>query len=421
MYFKGMPIGFGFMLLVVNCVSLAEPLEIDGLVIIVNDQPILKSDVDAAINILGVVSEPKRKISEKQIVEQLVQYKLQELKGKEIGIKIEEDKIEKTLEGIARHKKQSLTELKKSVEMENISYIDLMENTRRELKIAEARNVFVQRRFRILPEEVDSLASSMARKASLREKYKILHIQLEAKEGNGESVKSLMGKLRSGVDFSTLALAYSQGPKASKGGDWGWMSKEEMPTIFADHISLEQPKGSTIGPFLIGSQLHVIRIDDVKDLQRFLVKEFNIRHILMKRSATPSDEIIKKKLRSFIQQIKTGKANFEELAGQYSQDMESASKKGVLGYQTADLYISEFKNYLETLPVGEISEPFSTKYGWHIIEIIGKKEVDKTNAHLKDEAYHAIFNQRFNQECSAWIQELRASAYIEYLDENYEQ
>ena len=133
------------------------------------------------------------------------------------------------------------------------------------------------------------------------------------------------------------------------------------------------------------------------------------------------DEIIKKKLSSFIKQIKTGKSTFEELAEQHSQDIDSASKKGILGYQTADLYISEFKNYLETLPVGEISEPFSTKYGWHIIEILGKKEVDKTNAHLKDDAYHAIFNQRFNQECSAWIQELRASAYIESLDENYEQ
>ena len=124
MYFKGMPIGFGFMLLVVNGVSLAEPLEIDGLVIVVNDQPILKSDVDTARNILGFVSEPKRKRSEKQIVEQLVQYKLQELKGKEIGIKIEEARIEKTLEGIARYKNQSLAELKKSVEMENMLFVD---------------------------------------------------------------------------------------------------------------------------------------------------------------------------------------------------------------------------------------------------------------------------------------------------------
>jgi peptidyl-prolyl cis-trans isomerase SurA len=226
---------------------------------------------------------------------------------------------------------------------------------------------------------------------------------------------NIVKKLNNGADFTTLALTYSKGPKALKGGNWGWMRKEEMPTIFADHIALEN-KGSIIGPFRSGIGYHILKIDDVKGLDSVSVTEVNARHILIKPSIILSDDGARKELNGFIREIKSGKAKFGDLAEQYSQDPGSASRKGELGYQTPDLYVPEFKNKIETLPVGQISQPFKTVHGWHIVEVLGRRQVDRTDAAMKNKAYRIIFNRKFNEESSAWIQELRASAYIEDLD-----
>lgn len=179
-----------------------------------------------------------------------------------------------------------------------------------------------------------------------------------------------------------MAYAYSKGPKALQGGDWGWMRKEEMPTIFADQIKM-QNKGSIIGPFRSGVGFHILKIDDVKGLETVAVTEVNARHILIKPTIILSDEGAQKQLNEFVQRIKNGEVTFAELAQQYSQDPGSAAQKGELGYQTPDLYVPEFKHQIETLPVGQISEPFKTVHGWHIVEVLDRREVDRTDSALK--------------------------------------
>jgi peptidyl-prolyl cis-trans isomerase SurA len=105
------------------------------------------------------------------------------------------------------------------------------------------------------------------------------------------------------------------------------------------------------------------------------------------------------------------------MAQQYSQDPGSAAQDGELGYQTSDLYVPEFKHQVDTLPVGQISEPFKTVHGWHIVEVIDRREVDRTDSALKNKAYRILFNRKFNEEASAWLQEIRASAFVEVVEE----
>lgn len=411
--------------LMLSFTAQSNPVELDKVAVIVNDGAILESDISTATKLLATSSEkkgnqlPPAKILREQIIDQLISDKLQEQEADRIGVKIDDTKLNQALQDIAKHNNQSLQQLRTSIEKSGVTYPEFREKIREELAATEARNVLVRRRINILPNEVNSLASLMAKQTSQTVEYKISHIQLKVDDNNKDKMAKLadniVKKLNNGADFTTLALTYSKGPKALKGGNWGWMRKEEMPTIFADHIALEN-KGSIIGPFRSGIGYHILKIDDVKGLDSVSVTEVNARHILIKPSIILSDDGARKELNGFIREIKSGKAKFGDLAEQYSQDPGSASRKGELGYQTPDLYVPEFKNKIETLPVGQISQPFKTVHGWHIVEVLGRRQVDRTDAAMKNKAYRIIFNRKFNEESSAWIQELRASAYIEDLD-----
>lgn len=283
----------------------------------------------------------------------------------------------------------------------------------------EARNTLVRRRVNILPAEVDNLAEILANETNATVQYKIGHIQLRVGDGEDKAeaqalANELVQKLKDGEDFEKLAYAYSKGPKALQGGDWGWMRKEEMPTIFADQIKL-QNKGSIIGPFSSGVGFHILKIEDVKGLETVAVTEVNARHILIKPTVILSDEGVQKQLNEIVRQINAGEATFGELAQQYSQDPGSAAQNGELGYQTSDLYVPEFKHQVDTLAVGQISAPFKTVHGWHIVEVIDRREVDRTDSAMKNKAYRILFNRKFNEEAGAWLQEIRAAAYVEMM------
>ncbi|MDW6091000.1 peptidylprolyl isomerase SurA [Vibrio rhizosphaerae] len=420
-----------FLITIISLYSLnisATPVELDRMAVIVNDSTILTSDIDTEMKLFKAnaaqhhQSLPPDNVIRAQVIDKLISDTLQKQEADRIGVKIDDNRLNQAIEDIAKQNDQTVQELRKSIEQAGVSYGTFREKIRDEIAISEARNALVRRRINILPAEVDSLADILNQETDTSVQYKISHIQLRIDSDHDKSkvealAKSLVRRLAKGESFRTLALTYSKGPKALEGGDWGWMRKEEMPTIFADQIKM-QNKGTIIGPFRSGVGLHILKIDDVKGLQTVSVTEINARHILLKTSIILSDDGAKKELNSFIQKIHNKEATFGELAEQYSQDPGSASQQGELGYQSPDIYVPEFKHQIETLPVGQISKPFKTVHGWHIVEVMGRRQVDKTDAAQKNKAYRILFNRKFNEESSTWIQELKASAFIERLKDD---
>ncbi|EOX3360849.1 peptidylprolyl isomerase SurA [Vibrio cholerae] len=410
----------------------AEPKQLDSVAVIVNSGVILQSDVDSALKTIKANAKqnkqplPQETVLREQVLEKLIIDTLQQQEADRIGVKIDDNRLNEAIKEIAKNNQQTQEQLIASVAQEGLTYPEFREQVRKEMAASDARNVLVRRRINILPAEVDTLAELLAQETDATVQYKISHIQLRVDDGQDKSAaetlaNKLINDLRNGADFAQMAYAYSKGPKALQGGDWGWMRKEEMPTIFADQIKM-QNKGSIIGPFRSGVGFHILKIDDVKGLETVAVTEVNARHILIKPTIILSDEGAQKQLNEFVQRIKNGEVTFAELAQQYSQDPGSAAQKGELGYQTPDLYVPEFKHQIETLPVGQISEPFKTVHGWHIVEVLDRREVDRTDSALKNKAYRILFNRKFNEEASAWLQELRASAFVEVLkDEKDEQ
>ncbi|EGQ9187600.1 peptidylprolyl isomerase SurA [Vibrio cholerae] len=410
----------------------AEPKQLDSVAVIVNSGVILQSDVDSALKTIKANAKqnkqplPQETVLREQVLEKLIIDTLQQQEADRIGVKIDDNRLNEAIKEIAKNNQQTQEQLIASVAQEGLTYPEFREQVRKEMAASDARNALVRRRINILPAEVDTLAELLAQETDATVQYKISHIQLRVDDGQDKSAaetlaNKLVNDLKNGADFAQMAYAYSKGPKALQGGDWGWMRKEEMPTIFADQIKM-QNKGSIIGPFRSGVGFHILKIDDVKGLETVAVTEVNARHILIKPTIILSDEGAQKQLNEFVQRIKNGEVTFAELAQQYSQDPGSAAQKGELGYQTPDLYVPEFKHQIETLPVGQISEPFKTVHGWHIVEVLDRREVERTDSALKNKAYRILFNRKFNEEASAWLQELRASAFVEVLkDEKDEQ
>ncbi|EPF2928890.1 peptidylprolyl isomerase SurA [Vibrio navarrensis] len=411
--------------------ALAAPVELDKVAVIVNNGVILQSDIDAAMKTLRANAKkngqalPSAEVLHEQIVEKLILDTLQTQEADRIGVRIDDNRLNQAISEIAANNQQTVAELSASIASEGLSYAEFREQIRKEIAASEARNALVRRRINILPAEVDSLSEMLAQETSATVQYKLGHIQLRFSEDQDKAAveaqaKAIVEKLNNGADFSTMAYTYSKGPKALQGGDWGWMRKEEMPTIFADQIKM-QNKGSVIGPFRSGVGFHILKIEDIKGLETIAVTEVNARHILLKPTVILSDEGAKSELNEFIRRIKAGEASFAELAQQYSQDPGSAAQNGELGYQTPDLYVPEFKHQVETLPVGKISEPFQTVHGWHIVEVLDRREVDRTDSAMKNKAYRILFNRKFNEEAGAWMQELRAGAFVEIVkDEEHD-
>lgn len=411
--------------------ALAAPVELDKVAVIVNNGVILQSDIDAAMKTLRANAKkngqalPSAEVLHEQIVEKLILDTLQTQEADRIGVRIDDNRLNQAIGEIAANNQQTVAELSASIASEGLSYAEFREQIRKEIAASEARNALVRRRINILPAEVDSLSEMLAQETSATVQYKLGHIQLRFSDNQDKSAveaqaKAIVEKLNNGADFSTMAYTYSKGPKALQGGDWGWMRKEEMPTIFADQIKM-QNKGSIIGPFRSGVGFHILKIEDIKGLETIAVTEVNARHILLKPTVILSDDGAKRELSEFIRRIKAGEASFAELAQQYSQDPGSAAQNGELGYQTPDLYVPEFKHQVETLPVGKISEPFQTVHGWHIVEVLDRREVDRTDSAMKNKAYRILFNRKFNEEAGAWMQELRAGAFVEIVkDEEHD-
>ncbi|CAE6879363.1 Chaperone involved in the correct folding and assembly of outer membrane proteins. Recognizes specific patterns of aromatic residues and the orientation of their side chains [Vibrio sp. B1REV9] len=287
-----------------SCGAVAAPVELDKVAVIVNDGVILQSDINTAMKTLQANARqsgqniPSASVLKDQVVEKLIIDTLQGQEAERIGVRIDDNRLNQAIAEIARNNNQTVEQLSASVQAEGLSYSEFREQIRKELAASEARNALVRRRINILPAEVDSLAEQLSQQTNATVQYKVGHIQLRFTDDKDKSeveaeANELVKKLKDGANFSEMAYTYSKGPKALQGGDWGWMRKEEMPTIFADQIKM-QNKGSIIGPFRSGVGFHILKIEDVKGLETVAVTEVNARHILIKPTVILSDMVRKK-------------------------------------------------------------------------------------------------------------------------------
>ncbi|WP_299661102.1 peptidylprolyl isomerase SurA [uncultured Psychromonas sp.] len=411
----------------------AAEVQLDKIEAVVNKELILSSDMSNLKRDLitrykdSGQTLPDPKNIDKQILDKLISDKLQLQIAERIGLRISDAQLDQTITEMAKKQNKTLNELRADIEASGTNYKAFVANIRDELTINEVRQVQVRRRINISDQEIQQVVDRIKEQGEQTTEFHFAHILLklspEASEEKRIAVtdeaNSLVEKIENGADIKQLAIANSEGPKALEGGDWGWRKLDSIPSLFVENLQESNKKGDIIGPFNTRMGVHIIQVLDKKGNDNVITEEVNARHILVKPTIILSDEKAKLLLTTLRQQILSGTKTFDELAKEYSQDPGSAVKGGELGWADPNMYVPEFRDLAQSQTIGEISQPFHTMHGWHILQVLDKRESDTTENATKQKAYSMLFRQRFPAEAYAWLNEIRQEAYIKINNPAY--
>ncbi|MDO2948412.1 peptidylprolyl isomerase SurA [Aeromonas simiae] len=409
--------------------ALAAPELIDRVLAVVNKDVVLASQQDALVRKVKISAQeqgqslPDDATLRRQALDRLIQESLVLQLADRQGLRVSDTQLEQAIAGIAADNRMSMEQMRAQLDREGMSYAQYREEVRREILMSEVRRNQVRRRINISDQEVKQVVDVIKQQGQQQSEYHIGHIQIALPDNPSaeqlDAAKSkalrLLNALKEGADFRKLAIAESNGPKALEGGDWGWMSPQEMPTLMAEAVQ-GAGKGDIIGPLRSGAGLHIIKVFDTKGQQQVNLTEVKARHILIKPSIILSEDKAKGMLDGFLNDLKTGKATFAQLAEKYSEDPGSAVQGGELGWASPDMYAPEFRDMVNRLQPGQISQPFRTSFGWHIVQVEDRRSQDATDKAMEQRAYQLIYNRRFSEEVQSWMDELRDSAYIRIED-----
>lgn len=407
----------------------AAAQSLDHVIAIVNKDVVLQSELDRLIQKVQTdaaeqhQSLPPYHQLHKQVLDRLIEDSLILQQAERQGLRIGDTQLDQALASVAAEKGQSVANMQAQAVHEGLTPAEFRETVRKEMLISEVRRNQLRQRINITDQEVKQLAKLISEQGSKGQRFHIEHILLSLpsdadraeQERVAEKAKQLLQQLKKGADFHQAAVAESADNKALDGGDWGWLTVEEMPSLMAEAVS-NAHKGQFIGPLRSGAGLHIIHVKDMQGQQAIELQEANARHILIKTSVILSDEKAEQMLKGFLRDIQSGKASFAKLAEKYSDDTGSATKGGELGWANPDMYVPEFRDMVKTLPLNQISQPFKTVHGWHIVQVEERRSLANTPEALENRAYQLIYNRRFAEEAQTWIDELRDEAFIQMMD-----
>ena len=405
---------------------MAAPVEIDKVIGVVNQGVILKSEVDTIIDRVKKQAQeqgqqlPKDETLRVQAVERLVNQALMMQMAERMGLQISDSQLDQTLANMAKEQGGTIADLRRTIEGSGESFQAYREEIRKEITTQQVTRASVDRRIYISEQEVDNLLKIMETQGQSAEEYDIGHILIDipndATADEIADAKTRADKvielLNDGQEFKRIAISSSSGSKALEGGQLGYMGINEMPSLFAEAVK-GQKKGAIVGPLRSGAGFHIIKVQDVRGLQVVETTEVRSRHILIKPSIILSEEKARSMLAGFAKDLRAGTADFGELAKEYSEDPGSALKGGEYDWTDPTTYVPAFKDTLLSLKENEISEPFRTQFGWHIVQLLGKRIADKTELAKRNRAHGMLFNRKFKEESFNWQQEMREQAHVE--------
>ncbi len=412
--------------------ALAAPQVVDKVAAVVNNGVVLESDVDGLMQSVKLNAQqagqqlPDDGTLRHQILERLIMDQIVLQMGQKMGVKITDDQLDKAIADIAAQNKMSMDQMRSRLAYDGINFNTYRSQIRKEMTISEVRNNEVRRRVTILPQEVDALAQQVGNQNDSSTELNLSHILIPLPENPTSAqadeaekqARDIVAQAQNGADFGKLAITYSADQQALKGGQMGWGRIQELPSIFAQALSTAK-KGQIVGPIRSGVGFHILKVNDLRgQSQNISVTEVHARHILLKPSPIMTDDQARVKLEQIAADIKSGKTTFDKAAKAFSDDPGSANQGGDLGWASPDIYDPAFRDAIMKLNKGQTSTPVHSSFGWHLIELLDTRKVDKTDAAQKDRAYRMLFNRKFSEEAQTWMQEQRAGAYVKIIGSN---
>ncbi len=403
---------------------------LDRIVAIVNEDVIMQSELGKKVrSIRGQLQQqgtqlPPASILERQVLDKMIENRIQLQIALRTGVKVDDQSLNQTINNIAAENKVSLTQFREILEKDEYNYEQFRENIRNEIILSQLRKRQVENRIIVTEKEIDIFIANEDFQGTSQTEIKISHILLAlpsaATPNEISQVLQVATQVRedllSGAEFTDTAKSVSNGANAENGGDLGWRKLEDVPSLFVDHIS-DMKKNDISELIQSSSGFHIIMISDVRSDKINIIQQTHSRHILIKPDDLISSEKARYKAALLKTRIESGD-DFGLLAKGNSDDPGSAIKGGDLGWTSPGALVPEFQKVMDSIELGEVSKPFKTDYGWHILEVLERREYDNSESIRRSKARFAIKNRKLEEAMQNWTRQLRDDAYVEYsLDE----
>ena len=398
---------------------------IDRVIAVVDSGVIMESELNLRVqDIIGRLRSegtelPPKELLEEQVLERLIIEEIQLQIGDSAGVKISDAELNRALSMLASQNSMNLEQFKESLDANNSSYSKLRNSVRKELIIQRVQRGKVGANIEISEQEIENFLNSEEGRSKLAEQYNVQQILLslnsEAPESKVNSTKEkgadIIRRYNEGESFEKLAATYSSDQNALEGGSLGWRKATELPTLFSDVVT-KMKVGEASELIRSGAGFHIIRLAEKRgDVVKFEDQTL-VRHILVQPSEIRSEKQTKDLMNEIFQKLVDGE-DFKQLARQHSEDPGSKMEGGELGWSAPDTFDPAFEGVMNSADIGEVSTPFQSSFGWHILEVLDRRNEDISDDVRKNRAYSIIFNRKFEQELQRTLIELRSESYVD--------
>jgi peptidyl-prolyl cis-trans isomerase SurA len=400
---------------------------LDRVAAVVNDGIVLRSDVERQMQTIGDRIQqqgqqlPPRNVLRQQVLERLVLQELQMQRAERLGIKIPDEAINQTLAEVAERNNIKFSDLPSVLETQGVDYRDYRDEVRRELTMQTLRQRDVLGRVYVSPREVEQCIAKRKASPNADNEFNLAHILVAIPSTADEQqvaertsrAQAVYERASRNEDFGQLAITYSDSGTALEGGALGWRKASQLPSFVAEIIPT-LAAGAVTEPIRTPSGLHIFKVLEVRGGQApALVSQVHARHILLKPNEVEDDQTVRQKLLQIRERVLGGES-FEAIASVTSEDAGSAAQGGDLGWTGPGNFVPEFEKQLEALAENQISEPFKTQFGWHIVQLLGRRTYDASGDLTRNRCVSQLREARADEETEIWLRRLRDEAFVEY-------
>ena len=400
---------------------------LDRVVAVVNDGIVLSGDLDRQLRTISDRLEqagqqlPPRNILRQQVLERLVMQEIQIQRADRLGIKVSDEMVNQALTEVAGRNQIQFSDLPAALEAQGIDYRAYREDVRQEMTLNMLRQRDVYSRIYVSPREIEQCVVKRKNSPGDDIEYDLAHILVavpasatpQQAEERVARAQGVYERARRGEDFAQLAISYSDAGTALEGGALGWRKGDQLPSFAAEAIPQLKP-GEVTEPLRTPSGLHIFKLIETRGAaSSALVQQVHARHILLQTNAIEDDETVRQKLAQFRARIVQGES-FEALASVNSADTGSAAQGGDLGWVGPGTFVPAFEQQLDMLAENEISEPFKTQFGWHIVQLLGRRTYDATDDVIRSRCVAQLRESKADEETEIWMRRLRDEAFVEY-------
>ena len=402
----------------------AKTVPLDSIVAVVDEDVILKSELDSRIFQIKQGAEeselPPDDELVSQVLERLIVENLELQMADRAGIRISDQELNEAMAGIAAQNNMNLDQFRDALAADGMGYADMRSQVKREMQISRVQRGVMGNRIQISEQELDSFLQSELGEMITSDEYHLLHILLAVEENAQaahinqvkERAEAMLQDLRAGADFNRAAIANSAGQNALQGGDLGWRKPAQLPSLFADRVQ-QMAVGEVAGPIKSGSGFHLVKLVEKRGAQaQGQVAQTQSRHILIKPSEIRSDDESREVAQKLLDEVREG-GEFGKLAALHSDDPGSALSGGDLGWNQAGTFLPAFEEAASNLEIDEISDVFKTVHGYHIVQVTGRRIEDFTEDFRRNQAANYLRGRKFEEELEAWMREIREEAFVE--------